>query len=101
MNSTSPVNTDFFSDLEPQAYRKLPTSPVPLDMARVDELIAAEWKRFTTGTFGSNEEFQRSLASMPMGVPSSFQHWDPYPIAIASAEGAWMTDVDGRKLLDL
>jgi len=101
MNSTSTVHTDLVSDLEPQAYRKLPTSPVPLDMARVDELIAAEWKRFTTGTFGSNEEFQLALASMPMGVPSSFQHWDPYPIAIASAEGAWMTDVDGRRLLDL
>ena len=36
-----------------------------------------------------------------MGVTSSFQYWDPYPIAIASAKGAYMTDVDGRKLLDL
>jgi glutamate-1-semialdehyde 2,1-aminomutase len=38
---------------------------------------------------------------LPLGVPSSFQHWDPYPIAIESAKGAWLTDVDGRKLLDL
>ena len=38
---------------------------------------------------------------MPLGVPSSFQHWDPYPIAIARAKGAWMTDVDGRAMLDL
>jgi glutamate-1-semialdehyde 2,1-aminomutase len=38
---------------------------------------------------------------MPLGVPSSFQHWDPYPISIVSAKGAWMTDVDGRQLLDL
>ena len=36
-----------------------------------------------------------------MGVPSSFQYWDPYPISIVSAKGAWMTDVDGRELLDL
>ena len=36
-----------------------------------------------------------------MGVPSSFQHWDPYPLSIVSAKGAWMTDVDGRQLLDL
>jgi len=36
-----------------------------------------------------------------MGVPSSFQHWDPYPLSIVSAQGAWMTDVDGRQLLDL
>jgi glutamate-1-semialdehyde 2,1-aminomutase len=38
---------------------------------------------------------------MPLGVPSSFQHWDPYPISIVSAKGAWMTDVDGRAMLDL
>jgi len=34
-------------------------------------------------------------------VTSSFQHWDPYPISIVSAKGAWMTDVDGREMLDL
>jgi len=36
-----------------------------------------------------------------MGVTSSFQHWDPYPISIVSGKGAYLTDVDGRKLLDL
>jgi len=34
-------------------------------------------------------------------VPSSFQHWDPHPVAITSARGAWLTDVDGRRVLDL
>jgi glutamate-1-semialdehyde 2,1-aminomutase len=34
-------------------------------------------------------------------VTSSFQYWDPHPIAITSARGAWLTDVDGRRLLDL
>ena len=34
-------------------------------------------------------------------LTSSFQHWDPYPISIVSAKGAYLTDVDGRKLLDL
>jgi glutamate-1-semialdehyde 2,1-aminomutase len=34
-------------------------------------------------------------------VTSSFQHWDPYPISIASARGAWLTDMDGNRLLDL
>lgn len=101
MDTTQPINTVKEIDLEPQAYRKLPTTPVPLDMARVDALIAQEWERFTHGTLASNQEFKKSLESMPLGVPSSFQHWDPYPIAIASAQGAWMTDVDGRKLLDL
>jgi glutamate-1-semialdehyde 2,1-aminomutase len=34
-------------------------------------------------------------------VTSSFQHWDPHPVAITSARGAWLTDVDGRRMLDL
>jgi len=36
-----------------------------------------------------------------MGVPSSFQYWDPYPISIKSAKGAWMVDMDGRDVLDM
>jgi glutamate-1-semialdehyde 2,1-aminomutase len=63
--------------------------------------LADEWKLFTKNTSGSAAESERAFASLPLGVTSSFQHWDPYPISIASAEGAWMTDVDGRKLLDL
>jgi len=43
----------------------------------------------------------RALNPLPLGVPSSFQYWDPYPTAITKAEGAWVTDVDGRQLLDL
>ena len=43
----------------------------------------------------------RASKSLPLGVTSSFQHWDPYPISIASARGAWLTDVDDRQLLDL
>jgi glutamate-1-semialdehyde 2,1-aminomutase len=38
---------------------------------------------------------------LPLGVPSSFQYWEPYPVAITSAKGAWLTDVDGRQVLDL
>jgi glutamate-1-semialdehyde 2,1-aminomutase len=41
------------------------------------------------------------MESLPLGVTSSFQHWEPYPISITSAKGAWLTDVDGRQLLDL
>ncbi|MFN9979897.1 MAG: aminotransferase class III-fold pyridoxal phosphate-dependent enzyme, partial [bacterium] len=49
----------------------------------------------------SGEHNTRAKRSLPLGVTSSFQHWDPYPISIVSAKGAWMTDVDGRQLLDL
>jgi len=63
--------------------------------------MKAEWERFTKETSASGAESVVAKHSVPMGVTSSFQYWDPYPISIASAKGAWMTDVDGRQLLDL
>ena len=89
------------STLEPQTFRKLSKNPRPIDVSRVESLLAAEWERFGKSSFASRIEFDLALGSMPLGVPSSFQHWDPYPLSIVSAKGAWMTDVDGRQLLDL
>ena len=82
-------------------FRHVPASSKPVTPERVAQVLADEWKLFTKNTAGSAAESERAFASLPLGVTSSFQHWDPYPISIASAEGAWMTDVDGRKLLDL
>ena len=86
---------------DPETWRSLPTSYEPLDHARVAELMQAEWDRFTSTTAGSAAHHARAVKPLPLGVASSFQHWDPHPIAIASAKGAWLTDVDGRQLLDL
>jgi glutamate-1-semialdehyde 2,1-aminomutase len=84
-----------------QTFRFVPSTSVPVDPKRVEEILKQEWELFTKGTDKSAEESRRSFKSLPLGVTSSFQHWDPYPISIASAKGAYMTDVDGRKLLDL
>lgn len=86
---------------DPATWRNLPASSTPLDAARVAALTAAEWDRFVASTGGSAVHHNRALGSLPLGVTSSFQHWDPYPLAIKSAKGAWLTDVDGRQLLDL
>ncbi len=86
---------------DPATWRNVPVESVPLDPARVQALLAAEWERFSGGTPNSGSLNARSSQTLPLGVPSSFQHWDPYPIAVESAKGAWLTDVDGRKLLDL
>lgn len=86
---------------DPATWRNVPASSTPLDSARVGALLAAEWERFSATTTGSAAHHQRATGSLPLGVPSSFQHWDPYPIAITSAKGAWLQDVDGRPLLDL
>jgi glutamate-1-semialdehyde 2,1-aminomutase len=86
---------------DPATYRVVPQSAAPLDPTRVQSLLAAEWERFEAQTPGSGAHHARALGSLPLGVPSSFQYWEPYPVAITSAKGAWLTDVDGRKVLDL
>jgi glutamate-1-semialdehyde 2,1-aminomutase len=84
-----------------QTFRFVPSTSVPIDQNRVKEILKQEWELFTKQTGKSAEESRRSFKSLPLGVTSSFQHWDPYPISIVSANGAYMTDVDGRQLLDL
>lgn len=84
-----------------ETFRFVPTTSVEIPPERVAELLKSEWELFTKHTGKSAEESKRSFKSLPLGVTSSFQHWDPYPISIVSAKGAWMTDVDGRELLDL
>ena len=84
-----------------ETFRFVPVTSVEIPPERVAALLKSEWELFTKQTGKSEEESKRSFKSLPLGVTSSFQHWDPYPISIVSAKGAWMTDVDGRELLDL
>ncbi|WP_392542130.1 aspartate aminotransferase family protein [Oryzobacter telluris] len=86
---------------DPGTYRRLPAQSRPVDPAVVARLLAAEWERFTGWSGASGEHNLRASKTLPLGVTSSFQHWEPYPISVASARGAWLTDVDGNKLLDL
>jgi glutamate-1-semialdehyde 2,1-aminomutase len=84
-----------------QTFRFVPSTSVPVDPKRVEAILKQEWELFAKNTGKSAEESRRSFKALPLGVTSSFQHWDPYPISIVSANGAYMTDVDGRQLLDL
>ena len=82
-------------------HRYVPSTSTPVSPEKVASVLKAEWELFTQGTKASETESKRAFNSLPLGVTSSFQHWDPYPISIVSATGAYMTDVDGRQLLDL
>lgn len=86
---------------DPAGWRKVPESSQPLNPERVKQLLEQEWQRFHSSTPKSETHNKRASKVLPMGVTSSFQHWDPYPITVVSAKGAYVTDVDGRKLLDL
>jgi glutamate-1-semialdehyde 2,1-aminomutase len=44
--------------------------------------MAAEWALFTKSTFASGVESTIAKDSTPLGVTSSFQYWDPYPISV-------------------
>jgi len=84
-----------------QTFRQVPISATPVSPTRIQELLDAERAKFTARAPKSGEENLRAGKVTPLGVASSFQHWDPYPISIVSAKGAWMKDVDGRDMLDL
>lgn len=81
--------------------RRTPERYTPVSESRVKKLTAEEWKRFRSETSASGEHNKRASKVLPLGVTSSFQHWDPYPLSIVSAKGAYFKDADGRKLLDL
>ena len=84
-----------------QTFRHTPTSVKPLNEAKIASLLDQEWARYRESTTKSGIENDAAKKVLPLGATSSFQHWDPYPLSIVSAQGAWMTDVDGRQLLDL
>ena len=84
-DTSAPVSS---GDLAPERPGHLPLSVLrrrSLDEARIQSLLAEEWKRFEAQTPGSAAHHHAPLSPLPMGVPSSFQHWDPYPVAITSA----------------
>ena len=86
---------------DPAGRRRVPQKYTPISKTRVKKLLAQEWATFRSQTPNSGAHNKRASKVLPLGVTSSFQHWDPHPISIVSAKGAYFKDVDGRKLLDL
>ena len=70
---------------DPRTHRGLPGRSRPIAAGRAEELLAAEWERFTSSSAASREHNDRASRTLPLGVTSSFQHWEPYPISIRSA----------------
>lgn len=84
-----------------QGYRTVPKSWSEVSEARIKELLEKEWAFFLRSTTISGAHNKRASLSLPLGVTSSFQHWEPYPITITQGKGAYLKDLDGRWLLDL
>lgn len=67
---------------------------------RARAIAASENDRLWSRTPGSKALYERAVAHMPMGVGSSFQAWDPYPVYLRAGHGSGVVDVDGNDYLD-
>jgi len=68
--------------------------------ARARELFATEMARLAEHTTASRALYERARKTMPLGVTSSFQAADPYPIYLSHGRGAEVWDVDGAAYFD-
>src|SRR5262249_24040941 len=86
--------------------------PARIDMATTDsllqtdlgrrarEVIKAELATYALRTVRSQAATDRARRSLPLGVPSSFQAYDPYPVVASRAQDAWLEDGDGIRYVD-
>jgi glutamate-1-semialdehyde 2,1-aminomutase len=75
-------------------------SPTQINPERVEELTRRELATLNARTQGSAAMYERARNSLSGGVASSYQLRDPWPIYLASGEGATVTDVDGNRYWD-
>src|SRR3954462_12360021 len=68
--------------------------------AKARQITQRELGVYMQRTAGSMKATERARKVMPLGVPSSFQAYDPHPIVVKRAQAAWMEDVDGNRYVD-
>jgi glutamate-1-semialdehyde 2,1-aminomutase len=67
---------------------------------RAKHLAELEQGRLQDRTRKSDAMFKRAVQHMPLGVASSFQANDPYPVYLSKGKGAHVWDVDGQEYVD-
>ena len=68
--------------------------------ARARDITRRELAVYAQRTQGSQRASERARRVLPLGVPSSFQAYDPHPIVVRSSQGCFMDDVDGHRYVD-
>ncbi|MGQ0607045.1 MAG: aspartate aminotransferase family protein [Chloroflexota bacterium] len=71
-----------------------------IDRARIAEIGAREEQSYRDRTSTSAALFERAQQSLPLGVASSFQAYDPYPLFMTDAHGSRISDADGNEYID-
>jgi glutamate-1-semialdehyde 2,1-aminomutase len=82
----------------PHPSPEVATSPELV--ARAKAITERELGTYAARTVGSQAATDRARRVLPLGVPSSFQAYDPHPIVVRHASGSRMTDVDGNEYVD-
>ena len=72
----------------------------PRLLQRAASITERELAAYTERTKRSQAATERARKVLPLGVPSSFQAYDPHPIVVAHASGPNMVDVDGNRYID-
>ncbi len=80
-----------------KATESLPTHSLA---ERAKSITKRELGTYINRTKGSQIANDRARKVMPLGVPSSFQAYDPHPIVVRRAQASWMEDVDGNRYID-
>ena len=68
--------------------------------ARAATIESREQERLLERTPRSRALHDRAVKSMPLGVASTFQANDPYPVYLARGKGSRVWDVDGTEYVD-
>jgi glutamate-1-semialdehyde 2,1-aminomutase len=75
-------------------------SPATIDRARIAQLGEREEAAYRARTPKSAALHERAKQSLPLGVASSFQSYDPYPLFMTDARGSHISDADGNEYID-
>ncbi|MFM8387966.1 MAG: aspartate aminotransferase family protein [Actinomycetota bacterium] len=68
--------------------------------SKAKEITKRELQVYSDRTRASQKASERARKVLPLGVPSSFQAYDPHPIVVRRAVDSWMEDVDGNRYID-
>ena len=71
-----------------------------IERTRIAEIGAREEQTYRDRSPKSAALFERARQSMPLGVASSFQAYDPYPLFMTDARGSRIWDADGNEYID-
>jgi glutamate-1-semialdehyde 2,1-aminomutase len=71
-----------------------------VDRERIRQVGEREEADYRARTPRSAQLHERARQALPLGVASSFQAYDPYPLFMTDARGSRISDVDGNEYID-